>query len=84
MTRSDRLLERVLRGTSNAGIPFGALRHLLKRLGFKERIRGSHHIFAKQEIEEILNLQASRGKAKPYQVRQIRGIIQKYKLVVGP
>lgn len=45
-----------------------------------ERIRGSHHIFTKEGIEEILNLQSLQGKAKTYQVKQIRDVILKYKL----
>lgn len=80
MTRADRLLERVLLRTSDADIPFAGIRHLLKALGFEERIRGSHHIFAKNGIEEILNLQPRRGRAKSYQVRQVRHVIIKYKL----
>jgi predicted RNase H-like HicB family nuclease len=42
--RHDDLLTRILRGTSDASIPFTELRNLLHRLGFAERIRGSHHI----------------------------------------
>lgn len=80
MTRGDRLLERVLRGTSDAAIPFSGLRGLLKALGFEERIRGSHHVFAREGIDEILNLQPQQGKAKPYQVRQVREVILKYRL----
>ncbi len=49
-------------------------------MGFDERIRGDHHIFTKDGIEEILNLQPKRGKAKPYQVKQVRNIIFRYKL----
>lgn len=80
MTRSDKLLERVLRGTSDANIPFDSLLHLLKELGFEERIRGSHHIFAKPGIEEILNLQPRGSAVKPYQVKQVRQVILRYKL----
>ena len=54
---------------------------LLRNLGFQERIRGSHHIFAKREVDEILNLQPkAAGKAKPYQVKQVRQLILKYHL----
>nr|WP_217355146.1 type II toxin-antitoxin system HicA family toxin [Aphanizomenon sp. UHCC 0183] len=53
---------------------------LLIRLGFDERIRGSHHIFTKEGIEEILNLQPKQGKAKAYQVKQIREMLLKYQL----
>jgi hypothetical protein len=49
-------------------------------LGFDERIRGSHHIFTKDGIEEILNLQPKGANAKPYQVKQMRNVILKYKL----
>ena len=45
MTRQDKLLERILRGASDANISFSELVQLLERLGFDERIRGSHHIF---------------------------------------
>ncbi len=80
MTRSDKLLERVLRGTSDASIPFEGLRHLLSQLGFDERIRGSHYIFTKAGVEEILNIQPKGSQAKPYQVRQVRQVILQYKL----
>jgi len=80
MTRRDKLLDRILRGTADANIPFADLCQLLRRLGFDERVRGSHHIFAKDGVEEILNLQPKGAKAKPYQVKQVRGVILKYKL----
>jgi len=53
---------------------------LLARLGFEERLRGSHHIFARDGMEEILNLQPKGGKAKPYQVKQVRNILVKYRI----
>ncbi len=53
---------------------------LLINLGFEERIRGSHHIFSKDGVEEILNLQPKRGKAKAYQVKKVREIILEYRL----
>ncbi len=80
MGHGDRLLERVLLGTSDADIPFTPLLRLLRRLGFEERIRESHHLFVKEGVEEILNLQTRHGKAKSYQVRQVRGVILKCKL----
>jgi hypothetical protein len=80
MATYDRLLCQILRGTSDANISFDELRRLLRRLGFEERIRGSHHIFRKLGIEEKLNLQRDDGKAKVYQVRQVRAVILKYRL----
>ena len=80
MPRADEILERVLRGTADANIPFTGLLGLLRKLGFEKRVRGSHHIFTKDGIEEILNLQAKGNKAKPYQVKQVRNVILKHKL----
>lgn len=77
---ADKFLERILRGTSDANIPFDQMCQLLRRMGFDERIRGSHHIYTKEGVEEILNLQPKGAKAKPYQVKQVRSMILKYKL----
>lgn len=80
MAKHERTLLQVIRGTSDANISFGDLCSLLRHLGFDERIRGSHHIFAKEGILEILNLQPRGTKAKPYQVKQIRHVIVSYRL----
>jgi hypothetical protein len=80
MTRRDKLLDRILRGTADANIPFAELCQLLHRLGFDERVRGNHHIFTKEGVEEILNLQPKGAQAKPYQVKQVRNVILKYRL----
>ena len=57
MTRFEKLLERVLRGTSDRNISFDDLCSLLFQLGFEERVRGDHHIFTREDVAEILNLQ---------------------------
>lgn len=80
MTRPGKLLERILQGSSDANVPFDGLCQLLHRLGFLERIRGDHHIFTREGVEEILNLQPKGKNAKPYQVKQVRHVILKYKL----
>lgn len=80
MGKQQKLLLQILSGTSDANISFDGLCGLLKHLGFDERIRSSHHIFTKDNIEEILNLQPKGAKAKPYQVKQVRNVILKYKL----
>ena len=83
MAKYDKLLSRILRGTSDANISFEDLRHLLKRLGFIERIRGDHYVFTKEGVEEILNLQPKGHQAKTYQVKQVRAAIVKYRLAGG-
>jgi hypothetical protein len=83
MAKHEKMLQRILLGRSDANIAFADLRGLLQGLGFDERIRGDHHIFARDGVAEIVNLQPIGSKAKPYQVRQVRTIIIKYKLGVG-
>ena len=80
MGKYDKLLIQILSGTSDANISFRDLCTLLKKMKFEERIKGDHHIFTKNDVEEIVNLQPKGSKSKPYQVKQIRNVILKYKL----
>ena len=82
MGKSHELLARILEGRSDANIRFTELRALLRKLGFAERISGSHHIYRKEGILEKLNVQEDGSKAKPYQVKQIRAAILKYNLTL--
>jgi predicted RNase H-like HicB family nuclease len=75
MARANKLLDQILRGGADANIPFSGMVQLLKRLGFQERVKGSHHIFFRDGVAEILNLQPYSGKCKPYQVKQVRNVI---------
>jgi predicted RNA binding protein YcfA (HicA-like mRNA interferase family) len=83
MGKYEKLLFQILRGTSDANIAFSDLINLMQHFGFEMRIKGSHHIFRIKGIEEKPNLQKDGNKAKPYQVKQIRKIILKYKLGVN-
>ena len=80
MSRLSKVLDQILRGNSDANIDFNDLCSLLDALGFRERVRGSHHIFTRTGVSEIINLQPKGSKAKPYQVRQVRQLIIKYNL----
>ncbi|MBI4718325.1 MAG: type II toxin-antitoxin system HicA family toxin [Planctomycetes bacterium] len=80
MSRTKRVLQAVVGGTSDAGIRFGDRRRLLKALGFEERTRGDHHIFTHEGVVEIVNLQPRGSLAKPYQVKQVRQLVFKYRL----
>ncbi len=77
---ADSLLAKLLSGSSDTNVRFADIRSLLARLGFAERIRGSHHIFIRDGVDEILNLQPRGLMAKPYQVKQVRGLLVRYKL----
>jgi hypothetical protein len=78
-----RVLHQILSGASDANVRFEDLRSLLNSFGFAERTRGDHHIFSKAGIAEILNLQPRGSLAKPYQVKQVRTVIVRYKLAEG-
>lgn len=80
MRKHEKLLLKILSGTSDANIHFDDLCDLLKSFGFEVRTRGSHHIFRKEGVIEKINLQRAGNKAKPYQVKQVRNSIVKYKL----
>ena len=83
MGKLEKLYEHILMRRSDANVPFDTLRTLLRRLGFDERIKGDHHIFTKDGVDEILNMQPKDGKGKPYQVKQVRDVILKYYLRIG-
>jgi hypothetical protein len=80
VSQREKLLVKILLGRSDTNIDFESLCQLLCTLGFDERIRGSRHIFSKEGIEEILNIQSKQSKAKAYQVKQVRDLILKYNL----
>jgi len=80
MGKQEKLLLKILSGISDANISFEDLIGLLKDIGFVMRIRGSHHNFRREGITEKINLQKDGNKAKPYQVKQVRNVIIKYKI----
>ncbi len=82
MARADKTYQKVMAGKSDNNIDFEDFRYLIKCLGFRERIRGDHHFFTRDDIPERINIQPVGNKAKPYQVRQVREIITKYDLEV--
>ncbi|MEK6672865.1 MAG: type II toxin-antitoxin system HicA family toxin [Nitrospirota bacterium] len=80
MGKHVKLLLKILSGASDENIYFEDLCNLLKHLGFEIKVKGSHHIFRKEAVIEKINLQREGNMAKPYQVKQVRNVIVKYKL----
>ena len=80
MSKASKIEIQILSGKADANIDFNDLCRLLANYGFDERIKGSHHIFTKDGVEEIINIQPLGAKAKAYQVKQVRNLILKYKL----
>ena len=84
MSRPAKTLDKVFRGYADANLAFADLVGMLKSLGFDERVKGEHHIFTRDGVAEILNLQPRGGKAKPYQVKQVREVILGNGLATDP
>ncbi len=80
MDKHQKLLQHIMLKKGDMNVPFIGLCQLLTRLGFDERIKGDHHIFTMAGIDEIINLQPKGSKAKPYQVKQVRGLVLRYDL----
>ena len=75
-----RLLSRLLRGDL-ANVSFADLQRLVEAFGFElRRTSGSHHIFVRCNVPELLNLQDVHGQAKPYQTRQFLRLVERYAL----
>jgi predicted RNA binding protein YcfA (HicA-like mRNA interferase family) len=81
MGKLEKTLWQILSGNSDQNISFSDLTHVLESLGFQKRIKGSHHLFSKEGVDEIINIQPAGDKAKPYQVKQVRAVMVKYQLI---
>lgn len=81
MSKIKKLLLAILTAKSDRNIDFADLKSVLEHVGFQCRIKGSHHIYYKENVEEIVNIQPDGSKAKPYQVKQVRELLIKYKLI---
>ncbi|HUT32082.1 MAG TPA: type II toxin-antitoxin system HicA family toxin [Planctomycetota bacterium] len=80
MSRHEKLYQHILFRQSDANVPFEGLCALMLRLGFNRRVRGDHHVFWREGVVEIVNLQPKGASAKPYQVKQVRELILRYGL----
>lgn len=75
----ERILQKALSGSRN--IRFADMVTLAQAFGFRlSRTKGSHHIFTHPNIPELLNLQNVHGQAKPYQIKQLLNLVERYNL----
>jgi predicted RNA binding protein YcfA (HicA-like mRNA interferase family) len=78
--KPSKLLPKIMSGCV-ANILFSDIITLIGALGFAEvGGQGSHGVFARPGITEIITLQEVGGQAKPYQVRQVASLIRRYNL----
>lgn len=76
----NRLLRRLAQGSLN-NVRFQDFIDLLEGFGFElARVEGSHHIYVHPSVPDRLNIQAVRGEAKPYQIRQFLKLVESYDL----
>lgn len=80
MSKFGKLFMQIMSGTNDRNVSFGDLQKALMLLGFTVRIKGDHFIYFRDGVDEIINIQPDGSKAKPYQVKQVRNIILKYRM----
>ena len=84
MSQRQKLLAQLLNTHNPTNLDFTSLVNLLVFLGFEQRVRGSHHLFTKTGIAEIINIQPAVGNSvKPYQANQVRAVLVKYRAMLG-
>ncbi len=77
-----KLFRKVLSGSGN--VRFAEMIALVEAFGFSlARVTGSHHIFERAGVPELVNLQNVKGKAKPYQIRQFLDLVEQHNLELG-
>ena len=80
--RPRKLLKRI--ATAQHNVRFSDAITLAQALGFRlARTEGSHHILIHPAVPEPLNLQNVRGQAKPYQVKQLVQLVERYNLLLS-
>ena len=76
-----KILQKILSGSKN--IRFVDMVQLVEGFGFfLSRTDGSHHIFTRPDVPELVNLQNVKGQVKPYQIRQFLKLVEKYDLTL--
>jgi predicted RNA binding protein YcfA (HicA-like mRNA interferase family) len=83
MSRIAKIVEKILQGRSDQNIAFDDLCRVLDRAGFTRRAgKGSHCIYYKEGVDEIINVQPKGSLAKAYQIKQVRDLLVKYRIEV--
>lgn len=81
MSKNEKLLAKALKSQKN--FKFSDALKLAEIHGFElSRVRGSHHIFKHEELDNLVNLQERNGEAKPYQLKQILDLIEDHNLKI--
>jgi predicted RNA binding protein YcfA (HicA-like mRNA interferase family) len=80
--KPKKLLTRLAHGAVT-NVAFADMQSLVEAMGFELlRVNGSHHIFIHPDVPSPINLQRVNGQAKPYQVRQVLRLVERYALTL--
>ena len=79
MTRYEKLYRKIII-EGNTSVSFSDIRYFIEKLGFSGRCKGDHFIYTLDGVSDIINIQPDGKNAKKYQVKQIKQIVEKYKL----
>ena len=81
MSKPEKLFAKIKNNPQD--IRFDEICKIAEVFGFKYKGgKGSHKVYSRKGIPEILNFQNVRGKAKPYQVKQFLKLIEDYNLTI--
>ena len=84
MSTYAKIRAEILSGKSDKNISEEDMVFFLSKIGaIHRRTKGSHMQYSIEDIPELINIQPKNGKIKPYQVKEIRNIVNKYKLGEG-
>lgn len=79
MTRFEKLYKKIII-EGNTSVSFSDICYFIEKLGFSGRCKGDHFIYTLDGVSDIINIQPDGNEAKRYQVKQIKKIVEKYKL----
>lgn len=81
MTSYNKLYDKIIKSENCNNIKFNEFKLFLEKTGFQlVRTRGDHHMYVFDGLDEIINIQPNGKNAKAYQIKQVRFIVNKYKL----
>lgn len=81
MSQYEKIRSDVLSGKCDKNISEADMKFFLSKIGAThKRTAGSHIQYTIDNIPELINIQPKNGKIKPYQVKEIRNIVNKYRL----
>jgi predicted RNA binding protein YcfA (HicA-like mRNA interferase family) len=75
----QKMLEKIY--NNNKNVRFGDFTLIVEAFGFNQvRVSGSHHMYWRDGVNEMVNIQNVRGEVKPYQIKQFLSLIEMYNL----